>query len=322
VTGPLLEVESLRVTLPLEGEQLPVLDDVSLTIEPGECLGLVGESGAAKSMTARAILGLLPRGARLGGEVRFQGEPVSGLHGGALGAFRRQVGMVFQDPRAHVNPVRRVGEFLTEGLRQQGLSRAEAIERAVAALAEVGIEDGTRRMDQYPHQLSGGLLQRVMIAAAIVGDPLLLLADEPTTALDVTTQSEVMAILDELRRARGLGVLFITHDLDLAVAVCDSLAVMYAGWIVEQGAAATVADRPSHPYTAALARARPRIDHAVAQLPAIGGPPASAFDAPAGCAFAPRCPHAIQQCEAVSPSLHEVGAGKVRCIRAGELTRV
>ena len=322
MTGPLLGVEGLRVTLPHEGEQQPVLHDLSLAIGAGECLGLVGESGAGKSMTARAILGLLPRGARLGGEVRFQGELVSGLHGGALRGFRRRVGMVFQDPRAHVNPVRRVGEFLTEGLRQQGVSRAEAIERAVAALAEVGIEDGARRMDQYPHQLSGGLLQRVMIAAALVDDPLLLLADEPTTALDVTTQSEVMAILDELRRARGLGVLFITHDLDLAVAVCDSLAVMYAGWIVEQGIAATVAGRPSHPYTAALARARPRVDHAVARLSAIDGRPASAFYVPAGCAFAPRCPHAIQECEAVLPPLQEVGAGAVRCIRAGELTDV
>jgi len=317
-----LEVEGLRVTLPLEGEQRPVLHDVSLAIEAGGCLGLVGESGAGKSMTARAILGLLPRGARLGGEVRFQGELVSGLHGGALGEFRRRVGMVFQDPRAHVNPVRRVGEFLTEGLRQRGLSRAEAIERAVAALAEVGIEDGARRLDQYPHQLSGGLLQRAMIAAALVGDPLLLLADEPTTALDVTTQAEVMAILEELRRARGLGVLFVTHDLDLAVAVCDSLAVMYAGSIVEQGAAATLAERPSHPYTAALARARPRVDRAVARLSAIGGRPVSAFEAPAGCAFAARCPHAIEECEAAPPPLQEVGAGKVRCIRARWLTRV
>ena len=322
MTPPLLEVEGLRVTLPLEGERRPVLHDVSLAIEAGECLGLVGESGSGKSMTARAIVGLLPRGARPGGEVRFAGESVLGLRGGALRRFRRRIGMVFQDPRAHVNPVRRVGDFLTEVLRLEEVAAEVARERAVAALAEVGIEDGGRRMDQYPHQLSGGLLQRVMIAAALLGDPLLLLADEPTTALDVTTQAEVMAILDELRRARGLGVLFITHDLDLATAVCDSLAVMYAGSIVEQGAAATVAERPAHPYTAALARARPRVDRSAARLPAIRGRPASAFEAPAGCAFAPRCPYAVEECTVALPQLRELGPGKVRCVRAGELSHV
>jgi oligopeptide/dipeptide ABC transporter ATP-binding protein len=322
VTAPLLEVEGLHVTLPLEGEQRRVLHDISLAIEAGECLGLVGESGSGKSMTARAIVGLLPRGARPGGEVRFEGESVLGLRGSALRRFRGRIGMVFQDPPAHVNPVRRVGEFLTEVLRLEGVGGEEAAERAVAALAEVGIEDGGRRMSQYPHQLSGGLLQRVMIAAALLGDPLLLLADEPTTALDVTTQAEVMAILDDLRRARGLGVLFITHDLDLAIAVCDSLAVMYAGSIVEQGAAATVAARPSHPYTAALARARPRVDRSAARLPAIGGRPVSAFDAPAGCAFALRCPYAIEECSVALPELRQIGPGKVRCIRAGELSRV
>ncbi len=322
MSAPLLEIERLCVTLPLEGERRTVLHDVSLAIAPGECLGLVGESGSGKSMTARSVIGLLPRRAQAEGVVRFDGEEVLGLRGAALRRFRGRVGMVFQDPRAHVNPVRRVGDFLTEVLRLQGVSAAEADGRAVAALAEVGIEDGARRMEQFPHQLSGGLLQRVMIAAALLADPRLLLADEPTTALDVTTQAEVMALLDQLRHARGLGVLFITHDLDLATAVCDSLAVMYAGSIVEQGAAATVAERPSHPYTAALARARPRVDRAVPRLPAIGGRPLSGFEAPAGCAFAPRCPHAIEECSGELPELRELGAGKVRCVRAGELSHV
>jgi oligopeptide/dipeptide ABC transporter ATP-binding protein len=322
VTAPLLEIEHLRVTLPLEGEQQPVLHDVSVAIEAGECLGLVGESGSGKSMTARAIIGLLPRGARPAGTVRFDGEDVLALRGGALRRFRGQVGMVFQDPRAHINPVRRVGEFLTEVLRRHDVSAAVATERAIAALAEVGIEDGARRMEQFPHQLSGGLLQRVMIAAALLTDPRLLLADEPTTALDVTTQAEVMAILDELRRARGLGVLFITHDLDLATAVCDSLAVMYAGSIVEQGPAARLASAPAHPYTAALARARPRVDRATPRLAAIGGRPVSAFEAPDGCAFAPRCPYVKDECTVGLPDLRPVDAGKVRCVRAGELTHV
>jgi oligopeptide/dipeptide ABC transporter ATP-binding protein len=227
--------------------------------------------------------------------------------------------MIFQDPRAHVNPVRRIGDFMTETLRLKGVASAEAASRAAQALREVGIDDGERRLGQYPHELSGGLLQRVMIATMLLGEPRLVLADEPTTALDVTTQSEVMAILDELRRDRGLALLFITHDLELAAAVCDRTAVMYAGQIVETNTAGVLDRDPLHPYTAALAGARPDIAATAHRLAAIPGRPVSAFEAPDGCAFAPRCPHAEDACREARPALETLAGGTVRCRRAQEL---
>ena len=232
---------------------------------------------------------------RCDGSIRFGSTDVGGLAGADLRRYRSQVAMIFQDPRAHVNPVRRIGDFMTEALRiNHGVSRAEARRRAVDVLTQVGIEDGTRRLQQYPHQMSGGMLQRVMIAAALLTGPRLLLADEPTTALDVTTQAEVMAILDGLRRQSGLAMLFITHDLELAAAICDRTAVMYAGQIVEVRASSLLHSDPLHPYTAALATARPDITQATHRLRAIPGRPLSAFEAPAGeCAFAPRCPHVV-----------------------------
>ena len=258
----LLSVSNLRVELPAGRALQPVIHDVSFTIRPGEAVGLVGESGAGKSMTARAIARLLPAGASVGGGITFDGRSVLSMGPADLRRYRSQgVAMIFQDPRAHTNPVRRIGDFLTEALRTVlGVREPEARRRAVAMLAEVGIDDGERRMRQYPHELSGGMLQRVMIAAALLAGPRLLLADEPTTALDVTTQGEVMAILDEQRRERGLAMLFVTHDLDLAAAVCDRTCVMYAGSIVEEQASTALNDGPLHPYTAALLAARPRMD--------------------------------------------------------------
>jgi oligopeptide/dipeptide ABC transporter ATP-binding protein len=316
----LLEIEALTVGLPVEGEQRTVLHDVSLSVGAGEAVGLVGESGSGKSMTARAAARLLPPGAQVAGAVRFDGRDVLALRGGALRELRGEVAMVFQDPRAHVNPVRTIGDFLTEALRtNRGVGRGDAERRAVAALADVGIADGARRLRQYPHELSGGLLQRVMIAAALLVEPRLLLADEPTTALDVMTQNDVMAILDELRSERGLALLFITHDLELASAVCDRTAVMYAGQLVETRASASLHDDPLHPYTAALAGARPSIDAAAQRLAAIPGRPISAFEAPEGCAFAPRCAYVRDACRAARPPLEAHAGGLVRCIRAEEL---
>jgi oligopeptide/dipeptide ABC transporter ATP-binding protein len=315
----LLEIEALGVELEVEGERRPVLSDVSLRIDEGEALGLVGESGSGKSMTARAVARLLPGGARTSGAVRFDGEDVLALGGGALRRYRERVAMIFQDARAHVNPVRRIGDFMTEGLRQHDVPREEAARRAVAALRDVGIEDGARRLEQYPHELSGGLLQRVMIATMLLGEPRLVLADEPTTALDVTTQAEVMAILDDLRRERGLALLFITHDLELAAAVCDRTAVMYAGLIVETRASSLLDRDPLHPYTAALAAARPDIAATAHRLAAIPGRPVSAFEAPHGCPFAPRCAFAQDRCREGRPALHARDGGEVRCVRAEEL---
>ena len=319
--APLLEVDDLTVRLPVEGEQRAVLREVCLTVSPGEALGLVGESGSGKSMTARAVDRLLPRGAQVSGQIRFAGGDVGALAGAGLREYRNKVAMIFQDPRAHVNPVRRIGDFMTEALRTNlGVPAAEAHRRAADMLVQVGIADGERRLRQYPHELSGGMLQRVMIAAALLTEPQLLLADEPTTALDVTTQAEVMAILDDLRREFGLAMIFITHDLELAAAICDRTAVMYAGQIVEIRESVLMHGDPLHPYSAALAAARPDIASTAHRLAAIPGRPLSAFEAPAQeCAFAPRCPHAADPCRAAVPELVSLDGGLSRCVRAAEL---
>jgi len=312
----LLEVSGLTVKLPAG----TVLRDVSLSIAPGEALGLVGESGSGKSMTARAIARLLPDGAAIAGAITFDGADVTRLSPADLRRYRSQVAVIFQDPRAHINPVRRIGDFMTEALRAQGVGRAEAARRACDMLDQVGIADGARRLRQYPHELSGGMLQRVMIGAALLTSPRLLLADEPTTALDVTTQAEVMAILDELRRSRGLALLFITHDLELAAAICDRTAVLYAGQIVESRSSDRLHDDPLHPYTAALTAARPDIERTRPRLPAIPGRPLSAFEAPeSGCAFAARCAHATDDCRRAAVPLTALDGGLTRCLRAAEL---
>jgi oligopeptide/dipeptide ABC transporter ATP-binding protein len=321
VTGPLLSVDGLTVRLDVRGAKRAVLRDVALTVRAGEALGLVGESGSGKSMTARAIDRLLPRGAEVDGTITFDGREVTALSGADLRRYRNQVAMIFQDPRAHVNPVRRIGDYMTEALRTNlGVSGAEANRRASDALSQVGIDGGARRLRQYPHELSGGMLQRVMIATALLTEPRLLLADEPTTALDVTTQAEVMAILDDLRHEFGLAMVFITHDLELAAAICDRTAVMYAGQIVEVNASSRLHDDPLHPYTAALAAARPDIAQTADRLRAIPGRPLSAFEAPADeCAFAPRCGYAQDACRAELPEITELDGGLSRCVRAHEL---
>ncbi|MEV0347373.1 ABC transporter ATP-binding protein [Nonomuraea sp. NPDC050680] len=316
----LLDISGLTVTLPLGGRQRTVLSEVSLSVGPGEAVGLVGESGSGKSMTARSIVRLLPAGAHTEGSIRVGGADVAALRGPALRELRRRVPMVFQDPRAHINPVRTVGDFLTEALRVHGRTpRRTAEERAVRTLEEVGVAGGRRRLRQYPHELSGGLLQRVMIAAALLAEPRLLLADEPTTALDVTTQAEVMAILDELRRERALAMLFITHDLELAAAVCDRTAVMYAGRVMEVRASALLHRHPLHPYTAALTAARPSLDRRAERLVTTPGRPLSAFEAPDGCPFATRCAHVRQPCHDTRPGLRPLAGGQVACVRAEEL---
>jgi peptide/nickel transport system ATP-binding protein len=232
----LLELEHLRVTLSAREGATTVLRDVSLQVAEGEAVGLVGASGSGKTMTARAVVHLLPPGAQVGGAIRFAGRSVLDLGREELLRYRASdVAMVFQDPRTHINPVRRIGDFLTEALVfTQGVARVDAMAKVTRLLGETGVEEPERRLRQYPHELSGGQLQRVMIAAALACEPKLLIADEPTTALDVTTQSEVMAMLDEVRRARGLALLFITHDLDLAAAVCERTIVMREGTIVDE----------------------------------------------------------------------------------------
>jgi oligopeptide/dipeptide ABC transporter ATP-binding protein len=312
----LLEVSGLTVRL----DGGTVLRDIDLSIRPGEALGLVGESGSGKSMTAKAIARLLPASAQAEGAITFNGQNVAGFSAPELRRYRADVAIIFQDPRAHINPVRRIGDYMTETLRAQGVPAAEALHRAAGMLDEVGIADGNRRLRQYPHELSGGMLQRVMIGAALLTSPRLLLADEPTTALDVTTQAEVMAILDGLRRSHGLALLFITHDLELAAAICDRTAVMYAGQIVEVRSSDRLHDDPLHPYTAALTAARPDVDRTQPRLRAIPGRPLSAFEAsPAECAFARRCPHATDACRSSAVPLIALDRGMTRCVRAAEL---
>jgi oligopeptide/dipeptide ABC transporter ATP-binding protein len=297
-----------------------VITDTSFEIDAGESMGLVGESGSGKSMTAKAIARLLPDGAECTGHVTFDGTDVLALSGDELLRHRAQVAVVFQDPRAHINPVRRIDDFMTESLRLlENVSRTQARRRAADALEEVGIDDPAKRLHQFPHELSGGMLQRVMIATALLSRPRLLLADECTTALDVTTQAEVMAILDDLRRDLGLSMLFITHDLELAGAVCDRTCVMYAGQVVETRSAHLLHRDPLHPYSAALVQARPDIASTADRLVAIPGRPLSAFEAPPGCRFAPRCPHVEDNCRATEQHLYDLAGGRVRCQRAVEL---
>ncbi|WIM94114.1 ABC transporter ATP-binding protein [Actinoplanes oblitus] len=310
-----LEFDRLRVTI---GNR-PILREVTLAVRPGEAVGLVGESGSGKSITVRSVLRMLPAGATAEGSVRLLGAEIGELDRAALRRVRsHDVAMVFQDPRATVNPVRTIGDFLTEVLRDQGVSRRDAGRRAAGLLADVGVDHVGRRMRQRPHELSGGLLQRVVIAAALATEPKLILADEPTTALDVTTQEEVVAILGEQRHQRNAALLFVSHDLELAAAVCDRIAVMYAGEIVEILPAARLHEDARHPYTRALLRSRPGTVPPGSRLRTVPGIPQAAFDAPAGCVFADRCGHATPHCFSVRPEPRPAGAGLAACHLLGE----
>ncbi|MFE9217757.1 ABC transporter ATP-binding protein [Streptomyces lavendulae] len=296
---PALDVRGLRVTLP--GTARPVLDGVDLTVGAGETVALVGESGSGKSITSRSALRLLPTGGVAEGEVRVAGEDVLTMDAARLRQVRAgTVAMVFQDPRAAVNPLRRIGDFLTEGVTLAGtMSPARAAARAVELLGAVGLDGSVLR--KYPGQVSGGMLQRVVIAAALMGDPVLLMADEPTTALDVTSQAEVIAVLATLRARFGTGLLFVTHDLDLAAAISDRVYVMYAGRIAESGPAEALFARPRHPYTAALLASTPRMEGPRGRLAAIDGQPPDLREPLRGCAFAARCPLATEVCDERAP---------------------
>ncbi len=297
---PLLLIDRLTVTLPTAAR--PLVDGVTMRVDRGEIVGLVGESGSGKSVTAKAVLGLLPARAVASGRVLLAGIDMLTADASTVRRSRlRTAAMVFQDPRAAVNPVRSVGDFLTEGLRAlPGVSRRTALSRAAHLLDQVGIADSVRALRRYPHEFSGGMLQRVVIAAALAGDPDLLLADEPTTALDPTTQAEVLAILLRLRAERGLGMVFVTHDLDLAAALCHRVCVMYAGRIVETGQAENLFREPRHPYTEGLLAASPRLDADRPMTP-IPGRPLSLAETTPGCPFAPRCGYVEEDCVAAVP---------------------
>ncbi|GGV23961.1 ABC transporter ATP-binding protein [Kitasatospora herbaricolor] len=305
-----LDIQAYRLSLPNTAR--PVLAGVDLTVEARETVALVGESGSGKSLTSRSVLGLLPAGARTEGTVRVNGEDVLTMAPEQLRRLRTSsAAMIFQDPRAAINPLRRIGDFLTESVRlNAGAAPAAATARAAEMLEAVGLTAAALR--QYPGELSGGMLQRVMIAAALMGDPALILADEPTTALDVTTQAEVVALLGDLRTRFGTGLLFVTHDLGLAAAISDRVYVMYAGRIAETGPAEALFDRPRHPYTAALLDSTPRLEAPAGRLAAIEGRPPSLQEELVGCPFAPRCPLATFLCSQQAPALLPVAGEPAR----------
>ena len=310
----MLEITDLSVTLPMSGAGMPVLSGVSLALARGESVGLVGESGSGKSMTALAIMGLLPPGAHTGGRVGFDGRDLLAAPEAALCALRgRRIGMVFQEPMTALNPLMTIGAQVAEPLRLHlGLSRAEAGARAAALLARVGLGPPRVSPDLYPHQLSGGQRQRVVIAAALACGPDLLIADEPTTALDVTVQAQVLDLLAELAAESGMALLLITHDLAVVSETVGRVQVMYAGRVVESGSTAAVFARMAHPYTRALFAASP---HASGDAPApIPGVMPDPRQRPPGCAFAPRCPRATDACMRTVPPLSGAGDHLVACL--------
>jgi oligopeptide/dipeptide ABC transporter ATP-binding protein len=296
-----LEVENLRVTFPgANGSRFAAVDGVSFALSRGETLALVGESGCGKSLTSLSLLRLVPEPGRIEPESRIRlGETdVLSLRGEAMRDIRgRRIGMIFQDPMNSLDPVFRVGDQIAEGIRAHfPVSRREARDRSVALLREVGIPDPVARAQSYPHQLSGGMRQRVMIAIALAAEPEILIADEPTTALDVTVQAQILEVLDRLRTQRGMAVLLITHDLGIVAGRADRVAVMYAGEIVEEAPTERLFAQPSHPYTQGLFASIPRLSGPVERLNPIPGtvPPAAAW--PSGCRFRPRCPYAFESC--------------------------
>jgi oligopeptide/dipeptide ABC transporter ATP-binding protein len=312
----LLSVEGLSVGF----GALRVLEDVSLTVEEGEVLGIVGESGSGKSMTALAAMGLLPMGGRVeAGRIAFEGRDITHLPEREMARLRgARMAMIFQEPTASLNPVLTIGEQVAEVLRRhRGLDRRAAHREAIAMLKLVEIAAAERRVDEYPHQLSGGMRQRAMIAIALACRPRLLIADEPTTALDATVQAGILDLLRGLRRELGMAVLLITHDLGVVSDICERVVVLYAGRVAETGAAATILHRPAHPYARALLAAIPRLEGPIGALPAIPGVVPAPLDFPPGCRFAPRCAIAIPACAAAPPPLIATAAGTLAaCIRA------
>ena len=356
----LLEIENLTVEFPARQGRVAAVHDLSISLAAGETLALVGESGSGKSVTALAIMGLLPPQARLSGAVRFEGRDLATAHPAELQSLRgRRMAMIFQEPMTALNPVMRVGDQIAEAVRAHAhaavagsahapaagsvalpvhapaagsealsdpeplaarFSRAQARERAIEALREVAIPEPERRWRDYPHQLSGGQRQRVMIAMAIVNRPALLIADEPTTALDVTVQAQILELLAELRRRLGLAMLFVSHDLAVVRRVSHRVCVMYAGRVVESGDVDEIFEHPAHPYTRGLLASIPTLKtNRQIPLRTIEGAVPSPGALPSGCSFAPRCPLCIPACDAAMPSLITVGPDhQARCIRATE----
>jgi peptide/nickel transport system ATP-binding protein len=316
---PLLEVRDLSVQLQTQRGPALAVRNVGFTLERGETLGIVGESGCGKTLTVMALMGLLPEGARVTGSIAFEGKELVGLPERDLQALRGdRMAMVFQEPMTALNPVHTIGDQVAEPLRlHRGVSRSEARKQAIALLDRVGIPDAARRVDAYPHQFSGGQRQRITIAMALACGPDLLVADEPTTALDVTIQRQILDLVRELVAERGMALVLISHDLGVIAQSVRRMLVMYGGSVVESGPTASVFAHPTHPYTLGLFAARPGLRTPKGQrLATIPGTVPELVDLPAGCPFAGRCGFTIPACHATVPPAYEVDAGHVaRCIR-------
>ena len=311
----LLEVEGLRVGLPTPAGRVTVVDGIDYTVEPGEVFGIAGESGSGKTMSVLALMGLLPPGAAVGGRAVFGGRDLLRLRPVELRRIcGRELAMVFQDPMTSLHPMLSVGTQLTEHLRSHfGMRRSEAAARALELLREVRIPDPEGSLRAFPHQFSGGMRQRIAIAVALACRPTLLVADEPTTALDVTVQAGIIRLLDRLRRESGLAIVLISHDLGVLSAIADRVAVFYAGRIVEGGGRADVLGRPRHPYTRGLLDALPHPEAPAAPLVAIPGSPPAPGRVPPGCSFHPRCPYALESCRESVPPLAPVNGRTLAC---------
>jgi oligopeptide/dipeptide ABC transporter ATP-binding protein len=318
----LLEVQNLQTHFPTRAGLVKAVNDVSFYIDEGELLGLVGESGCGKSITALSIMRLIaPPGKIVGGSIKFKGEELTNASVERLRQIRgNDIAMIFQDPMTSLNPVYTVGEQIAEALRlHRKLNKKQAWEAAIASMKEVSIPDPSRRVNDYPHQLSGGMRQRVMIAMALACDPELLIADEPTTALDVTIQAQILELLDNLRKTRRLAVLLITHDLGVVAEVADRVAVMYTGKIVEESGVEEIFRQPKHPYTQGLLRSVPKLrefgDEKATRLSTIQGTVPSPTNLPDGCHFAPRCEYRMDICTKGEIPLYRIDEEvKARCV--------
>jgi peptide/nickel transport system ATP-binding protein len=321
MSQPLLAVENLRIGFPTaDGGLFHAVDGVSFDIHPGRTLGIVGESGCGKSVTSLGIMGLLPkRTSQVSGRVIFEGKDLISIPDAELRNLRgNRLAMIFQEPMTSLNPSHRIGDQIAEAvLRHRDVSRAKAAAQAVEMLRKVRIPEAEARADNYPHQMSGGMRQRAMIAMALACSPKLIIADEPTTALDVTIQAQILDLLRTLREETGAAIILITHDLGVVAEVCDDVVVMYAGEVVERAPVNELFRMPQHPYTIGLLGSIPRLDARVEHLAALPGAVPNMASPPPGCRFAPRCPFADAACRAIRPGLADLGGGRwSRCIKA------
>ncbi|WP_239065067.1 ABC transporter ATP-binding protein [Streptomyces sp. S4.7] len=308
---PLLQVEELEVALTGGANTGTVIDSVSFSVDAGRTTGLIGESGSGKTMSAMSIVGLLPSGAKTSGRIAWQSENLLTAPARRLRQVRgHEIGVIFQDPLAALNPIQTIGRQVGEILRRGGMGRQDVRAKVLRLLDRVGIPDPEHRIDVHPHEMSGGMRQRVMIAMALAGGPQLIIADEPTTALDVTTQARILQLLSDLREKEGVAMLLVSHDLRVMAHVADDVVVMYAGRVAERGPAREVLEHPRHPYTRALANNVPAVSRKTAIAEPLQGAPANPFERPAGCAFHPRCPMARERCRTEVPELREVDPGR------------